>query len=76
MVSSQTALDAAEQKERTDRASGDVSVQNAQQAVVTAQNQLATAGNDRPQDIAAQRAQVAGRTRGRSSSRSATSTRR
>ena len=59
VVSSQTALDAAEQKERTDRASGDVSVQNAQQAVVTAQNQLATAGNDRPQDIAAQRAQVA-----------------
>jgi multidrug efflux pump subunit AcrA (membrane-fusion protein) len=58
VVSSQTALDAAEQKERTDRASGDVSVQNAQQAVVTAQNQLATAGNDRPQDIAAQRAQV------------------
>ena len=75
VVSSQTALDAAEQKERTDRASGDVSVQNAQQAVVTAQNQLATAGNDRPQDIAAQRAQV--RTRARpSSSRSATSTRR
>ena len=30
---------------------------------MTAQNQLATAGNDRPQDIAAQRAQVAGRPR-------------
>ena len=58
MVASQTALDAAEQKEKTDRAAGDVSIQNAQQGVVTAQNQLGTAGNDRPQDIAAQRAQV------------------
>ena len=58
VVASQTALDAAEERERTDRASGDVTVQNAQQQVVTAQNQLATAGNDRPQDIAAQRAQV------------------
>ena len=58
VIASQTALDAAEERERTDRASGDVTVQNAQQQVVTAQNQLATAGNDRPQDIAAQRAQV------------------
>jgi len=58
VVASQTALDAAQERENTDRASGDVSVQNAQQQVVTAQNQLATAGNDRPADIAGQRAQV------------------
>ena len=58
VVASQTALDAAEERENTDRAAGDVSIQNAQQGVVTAQNQLGTAGNDRPQDIAAQRAQV------------------
>ena len=58
VVASQTALDAAEERENTDRAAGDVSIQNAQQGVVTAQNQPATAGNDRPQDIAAQRAQV------------------
>ena len=58
VIAAQTALDAAEERERTDRASGDVTVQNAQQQVVTAQNELATAGNDTPQDIAAQRAQV------------------
>jgi HlyD family secretion protein len=58
VVGSQTALDAAEQRERTDAAAGRVSVENARQAVVTAQNQLATAGNDTPADIAAQEALV------------------
>jgi HlyD family secretion protein len=58
VIASQTAVDAAEERQRTDQAAGDVSIQNAQQSIVTAQNQLDTAGNDRPNDIAAQRAQV------------------
>jgi HlyD family secretion protein len=36
-----------------------VSIENARTSVVSAQNQLATAGNDRPDDIRAQEAQVA-----------------
>jgi HlyD family secretion protein len=59
VVSSRTALDAAEQREQTDAAAGQVSIENARQSVVSAQNQLATAGNDRPDDIRAQEAQVA-----------------
>ena len=58
VVSSRTALDAAEQREQTDDAAGQVSIENARQSVVNAQNQLATASNDSPKDIDAQRAQV------------------
>ena len=59
VVSSRTAVEAAEQRERTDAAAGQVSIENARTSVVSAQNQLATAGNDRPDDIRAQEAQVA-----------------
>jgi HlyD family secretion protein len=59
VVSSRTAVEAAEQRERTDAAAGQVSLENARTSIVSAQNQLATAGNDRPDDIRAQEAQVA-----------------
>jgi HlyD family secretion protein len=58
VVQSRTALEAAEQRERTDAAAGQVSLENARTSVVSAENQLGTAGNDRPNDIAAQQAQV------------------
>jgi HlyD family secretion protein len=58
VVASRTALDAAEQREQTDAEAGQVSIENAVQGVVTAQNQLATAANDRGPDIAAQEALV------------------
>jgi HlyD family secretion protein len=59
VISSRTALTAAQQREKTDAAAGQVSLENARTSVVNAQNQLATAGNDSPQDIRAQEAQVA-----------------
>jgi HlyD family secretion protein len=58
VVTSRTSLEAAEQRERTDAAAGQVSVENARTSIVSAQNELATAGNDRPDDIAVQEAQV------------------
>jgi HlyD family secretion protein len=58
VVTARTSLEAAEQRERTDAAAGQVSVENARTSVVSAQNELATAGNDRPDDIAVQEAQV------------------
>jgi HlyD family secretion protein len=59
VVSSRTALDAAQEREKTDAAAGQVSLENARTSVVSAQNQLGTASNDSPQDIRAQEAQVA-----------------
>lgn len=58
VVSSKTNLDAAQQRENTDEAAGQVSIENARTSVVNAQNQLGTASNDRPNDIDAQAAQV------------------
>ena len=58
VVSSRTNLDAAQQREQTDAAAGQVSIENARTAVVNAQNQLDTASNDAPADVAAQAAQV------------------
>jgi HlyD family secretion protein len=58
VVSSRTALDAAEEREQTDEAAGEVSLENARTSVVTAQNQLGTASNDTPADTDAQEALV------------------
>jgi multidrug efflux pump subunit AcrA (membrane-fusion protein) len=58
VVTARTSLEAAEQRERTDAAAGQVSIENARTSVVSAQNELATAGGDRPDDIAVQEAQV------------------
>jgi HlyD family secretion protein len=58
VVTSRTNLDAAQQREQTDAAAGQVSIENARTAVVNAQNQLDTASNDAPADVAAQAAQV------------------
>ena len=58
VVASQGALEAAEQRENTDEAAGQVSIENAVASVVNAQNQLATASNDTPADTAAQQALV------------------
>jgi HlyD family secretion protein len=58
VVGSRTALETAEQRERTDAASGQVSIENARQSVLSAQASLNTASNDRPADIAAQEAVV------------------
>ena len=58
VVSSRTALDSAQQREKTDATAGQVSLSNARNSVVSAQNQLDTANNDSPKDIAAQADQV------------------
>ena len=56
---SRTALDAAQQKQDVDAASGQVSIENSRQGVVTAQNTLDSASTDRPFNIEQQRALVA-----------------
>jgi HlyD family secretion protein len=58
VVSSETALDAAEQREKVDSASGNLSIENARQTVVTAENNLGTAESDTPADGDAQAALV------------------
>ncbi|MEU7813630.1 HlyD family efflux transporter periplasmic adaptor subunit [Pseudonocardia sp. NPDC049154] len=58
VVSSQTALDAAEHQRDTDRAQGRVSIANAESTVSDAQSQLDSAGNDAPADIDVQAAVV------------------
>ena len=58
VISSQTALDAAQERERVDEANGRVSVEQARQSVVSADNDVDTAGNDRPADIRVQEAVV------------------
>ena len=55
---SRTSLDAAEQKQDVDAASGQVSIENARQGVVTAQNTLNSESSDRPFNIDQQRALV------------------
>ncbi|MGH3785821.1 MAG: biotin/lipoyl-binding protein [Pseudonocardiaceae bacterium] len=51
VLADKTTLDAAEQQLNVDRATGQVSVENARQAVVTAQNNLEAVATDRPFDI-------------------------
>jgi HlyD family secretion protein len=58
VLASETALVSAEQRERTDAASGRLSIENARQSVVSAQNTLDQARDDRPADTAAQEAAV------------------
>jgi HlyD family secretion protein len=58
VLSSQTAVDAAEQKERTDEAAGRLSVENARQGVVSARNDRESAAAERPGDIGEQAGKV------------------
>lgn len=58
VVASQSALRSAEQKRNLDQASGQVSIENAQQAVVTARNTAETSKSDRPHSIDEQKALV------------------
>lgn len=58
-ASSQSALRAAEQKRSVDQAAGRVSIETAQQAVVTARNAVDTSRSDRPHNIDQQEALVA-----------------
>ncbi|MDT7581294.1 MAG: HlyD family secretion protein [Pseudonocardiales bacterium] len=55
---SRTALDAAKNRRDVDEAAGRLQVENAQQGVVTAQNNLTSASTDRPSLIAQQRGVV------------------
>ncbi|MGB9278510.1 MAG: biotin/lipoyl-binding protein [Pseudonocardiaceae bacterium] len=59
VLADRTALDVDQQKENVDRAQGLVSVENARQSVVTAQNNLDSAATDRPFNIDQQVALVA-----------------
>jgi HlyD family secretion protein len=59
VLTDKTALEAAQQKLNTDRATGQVSIENARQSVVTAQNNLDAAATDRPFNIDQQVALVA-----------------
>jgi HlyD family secretion protein len=58
VLSSETALDAAQERQRVDQATGRVSIENAKQSVVSGQNDLDTAGSDRPADTSVQEAVV------------------
>ncbi|HEY4418648.1 MAG TPA: HlyD family efflux transporter periplasmic adaptor subunit, partial [Pseudonocardia sp.] len=58
VLSSQTTLDAAKERENVDEASGRLSIENAKQSVVSAQNELDSAGSDKPADTSAQEAAV------------------
>ncbi|HKR48739.1 MAG TPA: HlyD family efflux transporter periplasmic adaptor subunit [Pseudonocardiaceae bacterium] len=59
VMSDKTALETAQQKLNVDRASGQVSIDNARQSVVTAQNNLDAASSERPFNIEQQVALVA-----------------
>jgi HlyD family secretion protein len=59
VLADKTALDADQQKENVDRTQGQVSIENARQSVVTAQNTLESAAADRPFNIDQQVALVA-----------------
>jgi len=59
VVASKTALEQAEARRDVDQAAGRVSVENARQGLVTAQNNLDSARTDRPSLIAQQRGLVA-----------------
>jgi HlyD family secretion protein len=58
VVSSETSLDAAKERERVDASSGQLSIENAKQSILNAQNELDSAGSDRPADIDGQAAAV------------------
>jgi HlyD family secretion protein len=58
VLSSETALDTAEQRQNVDEASGRLSIENARQSVVTAKNEVDSAGSDKPADTSAQEAAV------------------
>jgi len=59
VLSDKAALVAAQQKENVDRTQGQVTIENARQNVVTAQNSLESAASDRPFNIDQQAALVA-----------------
>jgi HlyD family secretion protein len=59
VLADKNTLDAAQQRLKVDRASGEVSIENARQSVVTAQNNLEAVASDRPFDIEQQVALVA-----------------
>jgi HlyD family secretion protein len=59
LTSSQAALRSAQQKRELDRASGQVSIENARQSVTTAENTVDTSKSDWPHTIDQQRALVA-----------------
>jgi len=59
LVASQSSLRSAQQKRELDRASGQVSIENARQSVTTAENTVDTSKSDRPHTIDQQRALVA-----------------
>jgi HlyD family secretion protein len=59
LVASQAALLTAQQKRELDQASGQVSIENAQQSVTIARNTVDTSKSDRPHTIDQQRALVA-----------------
>jgi HlyD family secretion protein len=58
VLSSETALDTAKERQNVDEASGRLSIENAKQNVVSAQNQVDSAGSDKPADTSAQEAAV------------------
>ena len=58
VLSSQTALDAAKERENVDAATGRLQIENAKQSIVSAQNELDGAGSDKPSDTSAQEAAV------------------
>lgn len=60
VVASRTARDAARQRRDVDAAAGRVSIENARQGVVNAQNSLSSSAADRPSTIAQQQAVIAG----------------
>ena len=60
VVASRTARDAARQRRDVDAAAGQVSIENARQGVVSAQNGLDSSATDRPSTIAQQQAVIAG----------------
>ncbi|MEN3266674.1 biotin/lipoyl-binding protein [Pseudonocardia sp.] len=58
VLSSETALDAAQENQNVDEATGRVSIENAKQSIVSGQNDLDTAGSDRPADTSVQEAVI------------------
>jgi HlyD family secretion protein len=58
VLSSETSLDTAKERQNVDEASGRLSIENAKGNVVSAQNQVDSAGSDKPADTSAQEAAV------------------
>lgn len=59
VIASKGALDSAKQKRQVDEANGQVQIENARTAVVSAQNNVDSSGSDRPHNIDQQAALVA-----------------